>query len=162
MGQSPESPWDRLQTVLVDVKDGEAITIDRIVNETDLSPEAVRTVLDGLEKAGLFQRTDDNAFVRRSLFRKFMLSVGVDMLALHVEQAGEVVDRDGAVVGSAQGGEARPIRAGGGEPLEARAPVLPLHDKRVRGVLRLSVAAASPALPPSVHRSFYRRQHRNR
>ena len=53
------------------VTPGQTVTVDDIVAETGLSPETTRMVLDGLAKAGLFERRDDQ-FIRRSLFRSAM------------------------------------------------------------------------------------------
>jgi len=64
--ESSPSPWDRLQDVLATVKRGQKVTVDRIVDETGLSAEAARMVLDGLAKAGLFRRRSENVFVRLS------------------------------------------------------------------------------------------------
>src|SRR5947208_1843455 len=54
--QPPPSPWDRLQDVLLALEPDQTITVDEIVAETELSPETVFMVLDGLTKAGLFVR----------------------------------------------------------------------------------------------------------
>ena len=65
-----DSAWDRLETTLLEITPDQTVTIESIVDETGLSPETVRTVLDGLVKANLFDRRDERAYVRRSLFDK--------------------------------------------------------------------------------------------
>ena len=62
--QSRQAAWDRLQERLLAIKPGQTITVDGLVAETDLSPEAVKTVLDGLTRAELFEKNQD-VFVRR-------------------------------------------------------------------------------------------------
>ena len=39
--RSSASPWERLQTVLLSLTPNETITVDRVVEETGLSPETV-------------------------------------------------------------------------------------------------------------------------
>ena len=65
------SPWDRLQEILVALTPGQTITVEGVAADTGLSPDTTRMILDGLAKAGLFERRDD-VFVRRSLFRPVM------------------------------------------------------------------------------------------
>jgi predicted transcriptional regulator of viral defense system len=60
--------WDRLNDLLVAIKPGDMITPDNLVGQTGLSPEMVRTVLEALTRAGLFERTEMGVFIRRSLF----------------------------------------------------------------------------------------------
>ena len=74
--RSSASPWERLQTVLLSLTPNETITVDRVVEETGLSPETVATVLEALEKAGLFER-NGTAFVRRSLFQQLMSTAAI-------------------------------------------------------------------------------------
>ena len=74
--RSSASPWERLQTVLLSLTPNETITVDRVVEETGLSPETVGTVLEALEKTGLFER-NGTAFVRRSLFQQLMSTAAI-------------------------------------------------------------------------------------
>jgi hypothetical protein len=60
----PPARWDRLQDVLLAIKPGEKITIDALVGDTGLQPQTLRTILDGLTRAELFQHLDDGAFLR--------------------------------------------------------------------------------------------------
>jgi len=60
--------WDRLNDILLNFKPGDVVTPDDIVTETGLSPEMVRTVLEALTRAELFERTENGIFIRRSLF----------------------------------------------------------------------------------------------
>ena len=75
--QSRASGWDRLQAILLRLKPGETITMDQIVADTELTPETVRMILEGLAKAGLFERRSETAFVRRSLFRELMAAIAI-------------------------------------------------------------------------------------
>ena len=77
--QSHASAWDRLQAILLSLKPGETITVDQIVADTELTPETVRMILDGLAKAGLFERRGESAFVRRSLFRELLAAIAIPM-----------------------------------------------------------------------------------
>ena len=74
--RSSAPPWERLQTVLLALTPNETITVDRVVEETGLSPETVATVLEALEKAGLFERSG-TVFVRRSLFQQLMSTAAI-------------------------------------------------------------------------------------
>jgi hypothetical protein len=65
--RSSPSRWDRLQTLLLSIEPNEMITLDDVVTQTGLPPEMVRLVLNGLTAAGLFEETDHDVFVRRSL-----------------------------------------------------------------------------------------------
>ena len=74
--RSSASPWERLQAVLLALTPNDTITVDRVVEETGLSPETVATVLEALEKAGLFERSG-TVFVRRSLFQQLMSTAAI-------------------------------------------------------------------------------------
>jgi len=60
--------WDRLHDILIRLKPGDVITPDELVTDTGLAPEMVRTVLEALTRAELFERSETGIFVRRSLF----------------------------------------------------------------------------------------------
>jgi len=60
--------WDRLHDILLNIKPGDMITPDDLVAQTGLSPEMVRTVLEALTRAELFERTETGVFIRRSLW----------------------------------------------------------------------------------------------
>ena len=60
--------WDRLNDIMLNIKPGDTITPDDLVMQTGLSPEMVRTVLEALTRAELFEKTDTGVFVRRSLW----------------------------------------------------------------------------------------------
>ena len=74
--QPPAPPWDRLQKMLLGLEPDQTVTVDEIVAETELSPETVFMVLDGLAKAGLFVKRGE-VFVRRSLFRALIAPAAV-------------------------------------------------------------------------------------
>jgi hypothetical protein len=68
-GVGPRSTsWDRLNDLLLGLKPGDSVTPDELVAASGLSPEMVRTVLEALTRAGLFEKTDNHSFLRRSLF----------------------------------------------------------------------------------------------
>jgi hypothetical protein len=75
--QSSPSGWDRLQTLLLTIEPNQTITLDDVVTDTGLSPEMVRMVLNGLAAAGLFEESETNVFVRRSLFQHTMMQLAV-------------------------------------------------------------------------------------
>ena len=60
--------WDRLNDILLTIKPGDTITPDDLVAQTGLSPEMVRTVLEALTRAELFEKSETGVFVRRSLW----------------------------------------------------------------------------------------------
>ena len=66
--ESCSTSWDRLHDILLHIKPGDTITPEQLVTQTGLSPEMVRTVLEALTRAELFQKSDAGAFVRRSLW----------------------------------------------------------------------------------------------
>jgi hypothetical protein len=74
---SSSSGWDRLQTLLLTIEPNQTITLDDVVTDTGLSPEMVRMVLNGLAAAGLFEESEPNVFVRRSLFQHTMTQLAV-------------------------------------------------------------------------------------
>jgi hypothetical protein len=63
-----DTSWDRLNDILLNVKAGDTIAPDDLVTQTGLSPEMVRTVLEALTRAELFERTETGIFIRRSLW----------------------------------------------------------------------------------------------
>ena len=63
-----DTGWDRLNDILLNFKPGDVVLPGDIVTETGLSPEMVRTVLEALTRAELFERTENGIFIRRSLF----------------------------------------------------------------------------------------------
>jgi DNA-binding GntR family transcriptional regulator len=63
-----DTGWDRLNDILLTFKPGDTITPDDLVAHTGLSPEMVRTVLEALTRAELFERTETGVFIRRSLW----------------------------------------------------------------------------------------------
>jgi DNA-binding GntR family transcriptional regulator len=60
--------WDRLHDILLNIKPGDTITPEALVAQTGLSPEMVRTVLEALTRAELFEKSETGVFVRRSLW----------------------------------------------------------------------------------------------
>jgi DNA-binding GntR family transcriptional regulator len=60
--------WDRLHDILLNIKPGDTITPEDLVKQTGLSPEMVRTVLEALTRAELFEKSETGVFVRRSLW----------------------------------------------------------------------------------------------
>jgi hypothetical protein len=60
--------WMRLETLLTEMKAGDAISIDALVAATGLPADVVTTVLKDLERVELFRRQDETVFVRRSLW----------------------------------------------------------------------------------------------
>jgi DNA-binding GntR family transcriptional regulator len=60
--------WDRLNDIMLNLKPGDTITPDDLVTQTGLSSEMVRTVLEALTRAELFEKTETGVFVRRSLW----------------------------------------------------------------------------------------------
>ena len=65
--QDPRTGWTRLAETLVRTKPGDAVTLEALVTETGLAPDAVATVMDELMKMQLFGQTEAHVFVRRSL-----------------------------------------------------------------------------------------------
>lgn len=63
--------WDRLNDSLLGLKPGDSVTPEDLVAATGLSPEMVRTVLEALTRAGLFEKTEEHKFIRRSLYGPF-------------------------------------------------------------------------------------------
>jgi len=63
-----ETGWDRLNDILLNFKPGDTIAPDDLVAQTGLSPEMVRTVLEALTRAELFERSENGIFIRRSLW----------------------------------------------------------------------------------------------
>lgn len=63
-----DSSWDRLNDILLNFKPGDTIAPNDLVTQTGLSPEMVRTVLEALTRAELFERTETGIFIRRSLW----------------------------------------------------------------------------------------------
>jgi DNA-binding GntR family transcriptional regulator len=60
--------WDRLHDILLNIKPGDTITPNDLVDQTGLSPEMVRTVLEALTRAELFARSETGVYIRRSLW----------------------------------------------------------------------------------------------
>ena len=63
-----DTGWDRLNDILLNFKPGDTITPADLVAQTGLSPDMVRTVLEALTRAELFERSDNEIFIRRSLW----------------------------------------------------------------------------------------------
>ena len=63
-----DTGWDRLNDILLNIKPGDVIVPDDLVEQTGLSPEMIRTVLEALTRAELFERTENGIFIRRSLW----------------------------------------------------------------------------------------------
>jgi DNA-binding GntR family transcriptional regulator len=63
-----DTGWDRLNDILLNIKAGDVIVPDDLVEQTGLSPEMIRTVLEALTRAELFERTENGIFIRRSLW----------------------------------------------------------------------------------------------
>jgi hypothetical protein len=59
--------FDRLQRRLLDMRVGERLRPMDAAEETGLAPDICVAVLEGLERAGLMQRGDEDFFVRRRL-----------------------------------------------------------------------------------------------
>jgi hypothetical protein len=76
----PRVGWNRLEETLITIKPGETITVDTLVTETGLLHETIETVLNTLTKAELFERKDENIFIRRRLFES-VAPRGVSALA---------------------------------------------------------------------------------
>jgi DNA-binding GntR family transcriptional regulator len=60
--------WDRLHDILLNIKPGDEITPNDLVDQTGLSPEMVRTVLEALTRAELFEKNETGVYIRRSLW----------------------------------------------------------------------------------------------
>ena len=69
MSSQQDPRWSRLEEVLTVIKPGEMITVNGLVIQTGLGPNAVESVLNGLTKAELFVRKEGDVFVRRSLLQ---------------------------------------------------------------------------------------------
>ena len=63
-----DTGWDRLNDILLTFKPGDTITANDLVTQTGLSPEMIRTVLEALTRAELFERSETGIFIRRSLW----------------------------------------------------------------------------------------------
>ena len=63
-----DTGWDRMNDILLTFKPGDTVMPDDLVTQTGLSPEMVRTVLEALTRAELFEHTDAGVFIRRSLW----------------------------------------------------------------------------------------------
>jgi DNA-binding GntR family transcriptional regulator len=63
--------WDRLNDLLLGLKPGDSVTPEDLIAATGLSPETVRTVLEALTRAGLFEKTEQHTFIRRRLYGPF-------------------------------------------------------------------------------------------
>jgi hypothetical protein len=60
--------WTRLELLLVEMKAGDAISVDELVAATGLPPDILVTVLTDLERVELFRRQSEQVYVRRSLW----------------------------------------------------------------------------------------------
>ena len=63
-----DTGWDRLNDVLLNIKPGDTIVPADLVERTGLSPEMVRTILEALTRAELFEHAESGIFIRRSLW----------------------------------------------------------------------------------------------
>jgi len=66
--ESTSTGWDRLHDILLNIKPGDTVTPEELVAQTRMSPEMVRTVLEALTRAELFEKSETGVFVRRSLW----------------------------------------------------------------------------------------------
>jgi DNA-binding IclR family transcriptional regulator len=57
--------FDRLQRLLVDLRDGESIRLTDAAQSSGLSADTCRAMLEGLTRVGLMSREGDERFVRR-------------------------------------------------------------------------------------------------
>jgi len=62
------NPWALLQELLGRLKTGDTITIGDDSAATGLEPESVEAVMQGLTRAGLFERRHGSTFVRKTLY----------------------------------------------------------------------------------------------
>ena len=68
--QDVNAGWTRLEAMLTEMKPGEGVSIDALVEETGLTLGVLLTVLKELERVELFTRQDEKVFVRRSLWQQ--------------------------------------------------------------------------------------------
>lgn len=59
--------FDRLQTLLLDMRAGDELRVVEAADRTGLKPEICLAVLEGLTRAGLMSREAGDLFVRRHL-----------------------------------------------------------------------------------------------
>lgn len=67
MSLSVNEGFDRLQRLLLAMHTGDDLTVTDAAQVTGLDEGTCRTVLEGLERAGLMARHDDGRFVRKTL-----------------------------------------------------------------------------------------------
>jgi DNA-binding IclR family transcriptional regulator len=64
---SKDEGFDRLQHLLLDMRTGDDVRAADVADATGLSTAICLAVLEGLERAGLMARADEDRFVRRTL-----------------------------------------------------------------------------------------------
>jgi DNA-binding IclR family transcriptional regulator len=57
--------FDRLQHLLVNMRDGDTLELAEAAKLSGLSEDTCRAMLEGLARAGLMSREDEERFVRR-------------------------------------------------------------------------------------------------
>ncbi len=67
LSRKTDEGFDRLQTLLLNMRAGDALCVDEAVRASGLSEDVCRTALESLERVGLMNRENDRRFVRRTL-----------------------------------------------------------------------------------------------
>ncbi len=67
LSRKSDEGFDRLQTLLLNMRVGDALCVDEAVRASGLSEDTCRTALEALERVGLMNRDTDRRFVRRPL-----------------------------------------------------------------------------------------------
>lgn len=67
LSRKADEGFDRLQTLLLNMRAGDALCIDDAARASGLSQDICRTALEALARVGLMNRETDQRFVRRTL-----------------------------------------------------------------------------------------------
>lgn len=67
LSRKADDGFDRLQTLLLNMRAGDALCIDDAARASGLSEDFCRTALEALERVGLMNRETERRFVRRTL-----------------------------------------------------------------------------------------------
>lgn len=67
LSRKADEGFDRLQTLLLNMRAGDALCVEEAVRASGLSEDICRKALEALEKVGLMNRENERRFVRRTL-----------------------------------------------------------------------------------------------
>lgn len=67
LSRKADEGFDRLQTMLLNMRVGDSLCVDDAVRASGLSEDVCRTALEALTRVGLMNRENERRFVRRPL-----------------------------------------------------------------------------------------------